>query len=100
MAGSLNYSYFRTEIKGNNQNTVLSNSNYSWTAKFNTMITLPKKIGIQISGNTEISRLHHRIYETNYFRRCAVKKDILKDKATISFRLSDVFNTMRYVQYN
>ena len=97
---SLNYSYFRTEIKGDNLSTSLTNANYSWTSKFNTMITLPYKIGLQLSGNYRGAQVTPQgEMKPMYSADLAIKKDFLKDMATISFRISDLFNTQKFSNF-
>jgi len=45
-----NFSYFRTIIEGDKDNTSLTNDNYSWTSKLNSNMMLPKGVMFQLSG--------------------------------------------------
>ncbi len=92
-----NFSYFRTIIKGDKENTNLTNDNYSWTAKMSSNMMLPKKFFFQITGfyNGPMVTPQGKIKEM-YSLDAALKKDLWKDKATISLRLSDIFNTLKF----
>ncbi len=98
---SLNLSYFRNVIKGDNTTTSMSNDNYSWTSRLNTTLVLPKMFYVQINAfyrgpmvtpNGEMAEMFNA--------DLAVRKDIIKDKLTANLRLSDVFNTMKFKNYS
>ncbi|WP_413998778.1 TonB-dependent receptor domain-containing protein [Flavobacterium sp. W1B] len=84
----------------NSQNEVvtqnLDNKAFSWFARINSRLTLPYKIEWQANGmyfgpsNTAQGR-SLGMYGIN----TAFSKDILKDKATIAFNVSDIFNTRK-----
>ena len=92
-----NFSYFRTIIKGDNSNTNLTNDNYSWTSSINTSMMLPKSIALQINGfyRGPIIQPQGEMKQM-YSVDIALKKDIFKEQGTITFRLSDIFNTMKF----
>lgn len=98
---SLNLSYFRNVIKGDNTNTNMSNDNYSWTSRMNTTFVLPKIFTIQVNAfyrgpmvtpNGEMAE--------NFSSDLALRKEIIKDKLTANLRLSDVFNSMKFKNYS
>jgi outer membrane receptor for ferrienterochelin and colicins len=74
----------------------LDNEAFSWFARVNSRLTLPYKIEWQTSGtysgpsNTAQGR-DLALYAIN----TAFSKDILKDKATIAFNVSDIFNSRK-----
>jgi outer membrane receptor protein involved in Fe transport len=74
----------------------LDNEAFSWFARVNSRLTLPYKIEWQASGtysgpsNTAQGR-DLALYTVN----TAFSKDILKDKATIAFNVSDIFNSRK-----
>jgi outer membrane receptor for ferrienterochelin and colicins len=88
-----------------NQNKLIStdfaNSNTTWTSRFSSKITLPSKIDWQTNLNYEGPRIsaQGRVLG-NFGLNLAFSKDILKDKATIAFNVSDVFNTRRRIMRN
>lgn len=92
------FSYFKTIMKGTETNgSDLTNSNYSWTAKLNSTMTLPKNLSIQLTANyrgpmATIQGSMNAMYSADL----AMKKDILKKKANISLRVSDLFNTQKF----
>ncbi len=92
-----NFSFFRTEIKGSNQNNPLSNSNYSWTGKFNTTINLPKKFTLQVNANYRGAMVNPQgEMRPSSNVDFALKKDIFKEKVSLSFRISDIFNQQKF----
>lgn len=93
-----NFSYFRTLIEGNSIDGSISTDNYSWTSKLNSNMTLLKNLSIQISANyrAPIITPQGKMYET-YSADIAMKKDFMKDnRLSVSFRVSDVFNTQKF----
>jgi outer membrane receptor for ferrienterochelin and colicins len=74
----------------------LDNKAFSWFARVNSRLTLPYKIEWQASGtysgpsNTAQGR-DLGLYAFN----TAFSKDILKDRATVAFNVSDIFNSRK-----
>lgn len=92
-----NFSYFRTIIEGDKENTSLTNDNYSWTSKLNSNMMLPKGIMFQLSGFYRGPMVTAQgEMAAMYSADIALKKDFLKDKLSVSFRLSDVFKTQQF----
>ena len=85
-----------TDSQGIVQTTNLDNEAVSWFTRVNSRYTLPYKIEWQLSGmyfgpsNTAQGRSLGQ-----YMINTALSKDILKDKATIAFNVSDIFNSRR-----
>ena len=91
------FSYFRTIMKGTEEGEELTNSNYSWTAKLNSTVTVLKNLDIQVMGNYRAPMIQLQgTMQAMYFADLAMKKDILKKKASISLRFSDIFNTQQF----
>lgn len=93
-----NFSYFRTLIEGNSVDGNISTDNYSWTSKLNSNMTLMKNLNIQFSANyrAPIVTPQGKMFET-YSADIAVKKDFMKDnRLSVSFRVSDIFNTQKF----
>lgn len=88
------YSYTNTKDELIVQN--LNNETFSWFSRLNSRLTLPAKIDWQLTGmyfgprNTAQGKSLG-----NYVVNTAFSKDILKDKATIAFNVSDLFNSRR-----
>lgn len=85
-----------TDSQGITQTTNLDNKAVSWFTRVNSRYTLPYKIEWQASGmyfgpsNTAQGRSLGQ-----YMINTALSKDILKDKATIAFNVSDIFNSRK-----
>jgi len=91
------FSYFRTIMEGTEGDQEISNSNYSWTAKLNSSISLMKNLDIQVIGNYRAPMVQLQgTMEAMYFADLAMKKDIFKKKASISLRFSDIFKTQQF----
>jgi len=91
------FSYFKTIMKGTEDGNELTNSNYSWTAKLNSTMTILKNLDIQLTGNYRAPMVQLQgTMKAMYFADVAMKKDIFKKKASVTLRLSDVFNTQQF----
>ncbi|SHH11313.1 outer membrane beta-barrel family protein [Flavobacterium defluvii] len=80
-----------------NGNTVvqnLDNQANTWSARANSKITLPYKIDWQLNGtyNGEQKTAQGKNLD-QFSMNTALSKDIMKDKATIAFNISDIFNS-------
>ena len=103
-----NVNYFYNETKGNyqfiNSNNTLVNQNFNyksstWTARLTSKINLPYKIDWQTNGTYNAGQKTAQgktlgIASMNL----AFSKDVLKEKATISLNVSDVFNSRKRIQ--
>jgi outer membrane receptor protein involved in Fe transport len=91
------FSYFKTIMKGSEEGDELSNSNYSWTAKLNSNMTVLKNLDIQITGNYRAPMVQLQgTMKAMFSSDMAMKKDILKNKASITLRVKDIFNTQKF----
>jgi outer membrane receptor protein involved in Fe transport len=89
-------SAFRNEITGSNAGTNLNNSNFSWSARLNSTISW-QGFDIQVAANYRSPViLSQGTFSAIYFTEMAIKKDILKKKGSVSFRLNDIFNTQEF----
>ena len=90
------FSYFKTVMKGTQDGTDLTNSNYSWTAKFNSTFTVLKNLDAQITANYRAPMVTLQgSMKANYSADIAMKKEIFKN-ASLTLRLSDIFNTQKF----
>jgi outer membrane receptor protein involved in Fe transport len=91
------FSYFKTVMKGTTDGTELTNSNYSWTAKLNSTLTVLKNLDAQITANYRAPMVTIQgSMKANYSADIAMKKEIFKN-ASLTLRLSDIFNTQKFV---
>ena len=107
-----NFNFFQSDVNGIYNYTLKSNNSQitenferistNWFVKINSKITLPYKIDWQLNGiytapqNTPQGK-SIGIYNINL----AFSKDILKDKATVSLNVSDLFNSTKMIrQFN
>ncbi len=72
----------------------LDNQANTWFARINSKVTLPYKIDWQLNGtyNGEQKTAQGKNLD-QFSMNTAFSKDILKDKATIAFNISDIFNS-------
>ncbi len=107
-----NFNFFQSKISGNNTYTLLQTnetitenldkSAFSWFTKLNSKITLPYKIDWQtiINYNAPQNTAQGKSIGV-LFANIAFSKDILKDKATLSLNVSDIFNSSKMIrQFN
>jgi outer membrane receptor for ferrienterochelin and colicins len=72
----------------------LDNQANTWFARISSKITLPYKIDWQLSGMYNGEQKTAQGKNLGQFgMNTALSKDVLKDKATIAFNISDVFNS-------
>jgi len=72
----------------------LNNQANTWFARISSKVTLPYKIDWQLSGtyNGSQKTAQGKILD-QFGMNTAFSKDVLKDKATIAFNISDIFNS-------
>ena len=91
------FTYFRMIINGNDPNAALNNDNYSYTAKLMNNFNVFKLFDLQIAYNYQgPSVLAQGRMDPIQSFNVAIKKDILNNKGTIGFRVSDIFNQLKY----
>jgi len=104
-----NFNFYRNQTKGdytfkytNADGTVVNdyqdfnNTAYSWTTRINSKISLPYKIDWQLNGNYEAPQNNAQGRKIGIASgNTALSKDIMKDKATISLNVQDIFNSRK-----
>jgi len=105
-----NYSHYRTQLYGQNINTE-QNDNISWTLKVNSTMKLPANLEVQSSFNYNSPQIftggmsNYRFFNDAgglgkqseyYYFDISMKKNVLKDKGSITLRVSDVFKTIKF----
>ena len=88
--------FYQSIINGTNVDAALNNDGISWFAKMMSNFTVWKNMQIQVSGNYQAALpLPQGTMKPNYNVDIGLKKDILKNKASISIACSDIFNTQQ-----
>ena len=68
-----------------------------WTAKVNLTFIPFKNASLMVSGNYNSPRIEsQQRNEEVYFADIAMRYDFWKNRATVSFRVSDVFDTRKF----
>ena len=98
-----NFNFYNVKTTGENTyidfngNTViqnLDNQANTWFARINSKLTLPYKIDWQLSANYNGAQKTAQGKNLDMFgMNTAFSKDVMKDKATIAFNISDIFNS-------
>ncbi len=102
---TINLNFFQNELKIGNIDTayrryMTDNSGNSYFGKVNTTVKLPKNFSIQVNANYESPKVVAQgSLKESYWVDVAIKKNILKNKATITLNCSDVFNQRVFVNY-
>ncbi|WP_460547834.1 TonB-dependent receptor [Hymenobacter daeguensis] len=93
-----NVSAFRRIITGSVPTNVdFNNSNIVYTGRLNTTVSPTKKLDLQLSANYRspvVSAQGQRL--TQLSADFAAKQSVLKDKGSITLRVSDIFNTLQF----
>ena len=91
-----------TDTKGNLIVQNLDNQATTWFTRISSKLTLPYKIDWQLNASYNGGQKTAQGKSLGQFgMNTAFSKDVLKDKATIAFNISDIFNSriMRYYTY-
>ena len=104
---TVNANFFQNYLNVNGDNTAyaayLTNSNgFSWFAKGNTSVKLPKGFTVQANVNYESPKvIAQGTLQQSWWADLAVKKGFLKNKVNLVLNVSDIFNTRRFItDYN
>jgi len=91
---TLSANFFHSEIIGDNIGEGFNNSNFSWTLSLLSNMVIPDLFSIQVQGNYRGPMVFPQgEIEPMWGLNAGVRKNILKDKGTISLNVSDIFNT-------
>lgn len=92
--------YAYTDFNGNQIVQNFDNSTNSWFTRLSSKINLPYKIDWQTNMNySGIQKSAQGKSMDNFSMNLAFSKDVLKDKATVSLNVNDVFNTRKRRSY-
>ncbi|RPI14158.1 MAG: TonB-dependent receptor [Ignavibacteriae bacterium] len=88
-------SYFKVELRDNNSN--ITNSNYTWMGRLMSTIKLPEGFNIQLSYNYMGENVTTQgSSKPIQFLDAALKKDLFDGRASVNLRVSDIFKTMNF----
>ena len=100
-----NFNFFNVKTTGENSYTDtrgniivqdLDNQANSWFARVNSKVTLPYKIDWQLTAMYNGEQKTAQGKNLGQFgMNTALSKDVMKDKATIAFNISDIFNSRK-----
>jgi outer membrane receptor protein involved in Fe transport len=91
------FSWFKTTLDGSNLDTDLTSSIFSYNGKLNASIYLPKNFSMQLNCMFEgPSVMAQAIRKEFYTFDAGIRKDFKNKKISLSLRVSDIFNTMRF----
>ena len=88
---------FYSTLNAENLDLSSSTSFASWTSRLNAKMELPGEVDLQVMVNYRGPRRYPQgKLKSMLFTDLGLSKDFLGDKMTISFRMSDIFNTQWY----
>jgi outer membrane receptor protein involved in Fe transport len=91
------FSYYKTSVIGSTSQNDLTNSVYSYNSKLNAFLMLPKNLSIQVNSVFNGPSVMAQATRTAFYTVDAgLKKEFFDRKASLSIRLSDIFNTMKF----
>lgn len=89
-----NFNLFKSSVKGEYEGQNFDADNTSWNIRFNNKLTLPGKIDWQTVISYRGPRVNAQNKRKGVFRtNLAFSKDLFKEKASLAFNISDVFNS-------
>jgi len=93
-----NFNFFRTVVDGTNLGeTNFNNANVSWSLMFISNMNIPNIAQVQITANYRGPMATAQgIMREMYGINVGIKRDILKEKGTISLNVSDIFDTREF----
>ncbi|MBK9017534.1 MAG: outer membrane beta-barrel protein [Saprospiraceae bacterium] len=92
-----NFNFFRSITDGANLGADFEADTYSWFTRLTSRFTFWKKTDLQLRGNYEAKQQTTQGYrKPNYFLDVALSQDILKNSATLTLNVSDLFNSRRH----
>lgn len=94
---TLSCNFFENKIMGSNIDPSINNSGFSWFSKLNTNYKFSKTFSVQLMGNYESAKpAAQGTLKEVYWMDAALKATFMKNKASITFNVSDIFNTRKY----
>lgn len=92
-----NYSYFRNIIDGSSGTVVIASDDYSWNTKWISNFMFYKEFSAQLMANYQapINMAQGKV-DKMYSVDMAMKHDFLQGDLSVTFRVSDIFNTMKF----
>jgi outer membrane receptor protein involved in Fe transport len=100
LTGFVGLNAFHQESDGNTSAGAVSSSGFGWTTRGNANLKLGKRTDVSVFGmyrapmNTEFGRIG-AFAMTNM----SLRQKFMNDKASVTFRVQDPFNTMRFRSY-
>ncbi|MCU0348500.1 MAG: TonB-dependent receptor, partial [Saprospiraceae bacterium] len=92
-----NFNFFRSITDGGNLGADFQADTYSWFARLTSRFTFWKNTDLQMRGNYEARQQTTQGYRKPIaFLDLAISQDLLKNNATITINVSDVFNSRRH----
>lgn len=103
---NFNFFYIKTDgdytYVDSNNDTVFQDFDFettSWFTRLSSKVTLPYKIDWQTNMNYQGAQKNRQGSSLgNFSMNLALSKDVLKDKGTVAFNISDVFNSRKRIQ--
>ena len=97
-SNTTNGKYTYTDATNTIETIDFKNSASNWFARVSSKFNLPYKIDFQINGNYNApQKTAQGNYKANASANLALSKDVLKEKATITFNVSDIFNSRKRI---
>ncbi len=91
------FSYFRTQVNGQSGITTIASDDYSWNAKIISSLNLFEGASMQLFFNYNAPNVSGQgRTDEMYFMDLAYKQDFFDGNLSLSIRVSDLFNTMKW----
>jgi hypothetical protein len=91
------FNLFNSIVNGSYENTSFDSKNVSWSVRMNNKLTLPGNIDWQTNLNYRgPSKDAQNVRDGVLTGSIAFSKDLLKEKASVAFNISDLFNSQGF----
>ncbi len=91
------FNIFHTDLGGTNENEELSNSGTNWNIKASNIFKLPWDLSLQFASQYYAPRvIAQGEASANFSIDMGLRKNLLKNKASISFNMRDVLQTRKW----
>lgn len=91
------FSYYKTEVDASNLVSGLTNDGYSWSARAASNLILPADLSFQLTYMYHGKRISAQgTFEPVQMLDAGLKKDLFDKNLSITFRVSDIFNTAKF----
>lgn len=94
---TLSTNFFQNTINGSNIDPSVNNEGFSWFAKLNSNYKITRDFSVQIMGNYESAKpTAQGELQKVYWMDIGLRTNLMNNRASLTFNVSDIFDTRKY----